>query len=116
MSKAAPTNTDVIRAVMTVSADLATLKSEVEIQHKEKMVELAALTEQVKYTNGQVRELKQWRSNQEAVENYRKSIEPQPPMVRVNNNLQWDWKTVLAILLTLATIFAGVLTATGVSK
>lgn len=106
MSKAAPTNTDVIKAVMTVSSDLATLKSEVEVQHREKMAELVSLTEQVKYTNGRVRALELTAEKTQAVEDYKKSL-PVAPTVRVNNNFQWDWKTIAsAIAIILVALYS----------
>lgn len=93
MSKAAPTNADIINAVTGLASRVGRLESETDEQHRAKMQILEELTAQVKYTNGQVRSLNQWRSNQEAVEKYKKNNPT--PTIRVNNNFQWDWKTII---------------------
>lgn len=102
MAKASPTNNDIMKF-------LSIIQDENTERHNETAKRLAAIELQVKYTNGQVRDLQQWRSNKEAAERavseYRNENQP---TIKVNNNFQWDWKMVLAILLTLATIFAGI--------
>lgn len=79
-------------------------------QHSENMSRLEAIEAQVKYTNGRVRGLELTRERNEAVEAYKNTQSAQQPMmgVKVETNNTWDWKVVLAILLTLATAVAAI--------
>jgi TolA-binding protein len=83
-------------------------------QHIEVTERLGAVEEQVKYTNGRVRALETRAIESDAVEKYKREQEVKQPIqqVKVEANNQWDWKTVLAILLTLATGIAAVLGVT----
>lgn len=84
------------------------LKVEGKANHKEVSKRLKDVEEQVKYTNGQVRALNTWKIETEAVDKY-KSMNPQnSSTVKVETNTSWDWKTVLTIILTLATAITAV--------
>lgn len=109
VERRATTNLEVLQAVSEIAAKLARVEAEMNAQHQEKMDELVEIKEQVKYTNGQVKALKQWKSNVEAVDRYKAEQASQPMMgVKVETNNAWDWKVVLAIILTLATAVAAV--------
>lgn len=70
--------------------------------HEEVKDRLVAMEEQVKYTNGQVRKLNTWKAVME-------DREAQAALSSSNPKASgWDWKAYLALLATLATIFAGV--------
>lgn len=81
MSNSRPTNSDIVK-LMTMN-------------HEETATRLQAVETQVKYTNGQVRDLQQWRSNTEAVERYRKEAQ------RGSNPKDIDWQKILLVLLGL---------------
>lgn len=72
------------------------------LQHDEVKDRLVAMEEQVKYTNGQVRKLNTWKAVMEDREARAAQSGPNP------KSSGWDWKAYLALLATIATIFAGV--------
>lgn len=93
-SKKNPTNSDIIQLIVD--------------QHRENSKKFDAVNERLDYTNGNVKDLLLWKSNQEAIEKYKKDNPVPTTTVKTEISNQWDWKMVLAILLTLATIFAGI--------
>jgi len=106
MAAKTPTNTDIFKL-------LGVIQDENMARHNENSKRLDGIESQVKYTNGQVRSLNEWRSNVIAVEEDRARRQSNMQAVKIETGNQWDWKTVLAILLTLATAIVGV---AGVTK
>lgn len=86
-----PTNKDIVQLIT--------------LNHEEVQTRLLKVEEQVKLTNGRVKKLETIQERADAVEEYKKT---QGAQSGSDPKVSWDWKMVLAILLTLATIFAGV--------
>ena len=102
-SRAEPTNRDIINLLSEISADLGELKAEV-----------AVTKDQVFHTNGRLRKIEEWRSNQDAIEAY-KAKQPMTE-VKVQNNNAWDWKAIGTAIGLAAVGVAAVLVQIGGSK
>jgi hypothetical protein len=110
MANKSSTNNDIILAISKLTDEMTALERANQVQHNEKMGRLEAIEVQVKYTNGRVTKLEKRLGEMDAVNAYKDKQAAQMPMqaVKVETNNSWDWKTVLAILLTLATAIAGI--------
>lgn len=76
------------------------------LHHEETSRRLDGVEAQVKYTNGQVRVLNDWKTAQEAIEQYKKT-QPTNTSVKVENNTPtWTLRDILAGLGILATAIA----------
>lgn len=106
-------NLEILDAITKVASNVGRIESEMNAQHQEKMDELVEIKKQVKYTNGRVSRMERKWSDQEAVDKYKLMNPPTSSTVKVETSTTWDWKTVLAILLTLAT---AVVAIAGVTK
>lgn len=100
---------EILDALSKLSTKVDRLEVDTLRQHTEKMVLMADIQAQVKYTNGRVTALERKMDKAEAVEDYKAKMALQPTTVDVDTTTSWDWRAVLAIILTLATAVAGVI-------
>lgn len=98
----------ILKAISVLTAKVERLEIDTLRQHTEKMVVMTEIQAQVKHTNGRVTALERKMDKQDAIEEYKSKMLSQPTTVSVATTTTWDWKTVLAIILTLATAAAGV--------
>lgn len=85
-----PTNKDIIKLLT--------------MNHEETSKRLDGVEQQVKYTNGQVRDLQTWRSNTEAVEKYREA--------QTGTNPKVDWQKIVLVILGLLGTALGIIGTT----
>jgi hypothetical protein len=107
MANKAPTNGNIMDAVMSLTKDVAKNRAVQDARHEQYSDEFKSIETRQNYTNGNVKDLLLWQSNMKAVDDYKKTQEAQ-----VGTNLKvsgWDWKAYLALLATIATILAGIL-------
>lgn len=69
-----PNNTDLMAVLSELSNEFASFKATTQAHHSEKIRRLEAIEEQVRYTNGQVKELKLWRSNLDAINSFKRHV------------------------------------------
>lgn len=91
MSGTRPSNSDIIKLLT--------------MNHEETSKRLEAVETQVKYTNGQVRDLQTWRSNTEAIEKYREA--------QTSSNPKVDWQKLILVVLGLLGTSLGIIATMG---
>lgn len=92
-----PTNSDIMRT-------LVTMQVEADHQHREVTVRLVGVEDQVKHTNGRVKKLETEHERQQAVEEYIKSNPPANVSVQTTNVTNIDWQKIILALVGALTV------------